>query len=173
MDAGLDTGPMLAREAVPIPAEATTASLTEALAALGARLIVEALAGADALVATPQPAGATYAAKIDKTEAWIDWSQDAGTLARRVRAFDPFPVASTMLRGVPVKLWRAGAGAAAAAEPGTVLAADGRGVTIACGSGALQVTELQRPGGRRLPAREFLAGFPLAPGDRCERPHAE
>jgi methionyl-tRNA formyltransferase len=171
MDAGLDTGPMLLSESVSVSPEATTAELTEVLGALGARLIVQALSGADALIATPQPEGATYASKIDKAEAWLDWSQSSDVLARRVRAFDPFPVASTMLRGVHVRLWRAApVPEAGAASAGTVVAADAGGVGIACGRGVLRVTELQRAGGRRLPAREFLAGFPVQAGDRCSSP---
>jgi methionyl-tRNA formyltransferase len=171
MDAGLDTGPMLLAEAVPIPPDATAGSLTDTLAALGARLIVEALDNVANLTATPQPEGATYAAKIDKKEAWIDWTQPADVLARRVRAFDPYPVASTLVRGTPVKLWRASAVPwSSTADPGTVVAADPGGVTIACGAGALRVTELQRAGFKRLAAREFLAGLPVRPGERCESP---
>jgi methionyl-tRNA formyltransferase len=173
MDAGLDTGPMLLAEAVPIPPDATAGSLTETLAGLGARLIVEALSRARGLVATPQPEGATYAPKIGKSEAWLDWTQPSEVLARRVRAFDPFPGAATLLQGTPVKVWRGVAvPAPAAAPPGTVTDAAAAGVTIACGEGALRVTELQRPGGRRLGAREFLAGFPLRAGARCESPPA-
>ena len=171
MDAGLDTGPMLLAEAVPIPPDATSGVLTETLAALGARLIVEALSRARELVATPQPEGANYAPKIDKSEAWLDWTQPSQVLARRVRAFDPFPGASTVLQGTPIKVWRGAAVAArSAATPGTVTDAAADGVTIACGEGALCVTELQRPGGKRLGAREFLAGFPLRAGERCQPP---
>ena len=171
MDAGLDTGPMLLAEAVPIPPDATSGALTETLAGLGARLIVEALSRVSELVATPQPDGATYAPKIDKAEAWLDWSQSNRVLARRVRAFDPFPGASTSLQGTPIKVWRAAAvSAPSAAAPGTVTEAGAEGVTIACGDGALRVTELQRPGGKRLGAREFLAGFPLRAGERCQSP---
>ncbi|HET9024409.1 MAG TPA: methionyl-tRNA formyltransferase [Burkholderiaceae bacterium] len=169
MDAGLDTGPMLLVEAVPLSPEVTAGALTESLAALGARLIVHALERVNELVATPQPEGATYAPKIGKAEAWLDWTQPSAVLARRVRAFDPFPVASTVLRGAPIKLWRAvPVPARGDAPPGTVTGADAEGVTIACGDGALRVTELQRPGARRLNAREFLAGFPLRVGARCE-----
>jgi methionyl-tRNA formyltransferase len=173
MDAGLDTGPMLLAEAVPIPPDATSGALTETLAGLGARLIVEALSRVHELVATPQPDGATYAPKIGKAEAWLDWSQPSLILARRVRAFDPFPGASTELRGAPIKVWRAVAVAARSAEaPGTVTDASAEGVTIACGEGALRLTELQRPGGKRLGARDFLAGFPLRAGERCQSPPA-
>jgi methionyl-tRNA formyltransferase len=173
MDAGLDTGPMLLAEAVPIPPDATSGALTDTLAGLGARLIVEALSRVHELVATPQPDGATYAPKIDKAEAWLDWSQPESVLANRVRAFDPFPGASTVLRGAPIKVWRAEAvSARSAAAPGTVTDASAEGVTIACGEGALRVTELQRPGGKRLGARDFLAGFPLRAGERCQSPPA-
>jgi methionyl-tRNA formyltransferase len=173
MDAGLDTGPMLARGSLPIEPTATTATLTAELAELGAQLIVEALADPGALRATPQPDGATYAAKLDKREAWLDWTLQATELERKLRAFDPFPVAATLLRDTPVKLWRANVDARhERADPGTVLAADADGVLIACGAGTLRVTELQRAGGRRLPAREFLAGFALASGERCVRPTA-
>jgi methionyl-tRNA formyltransferase len=173
MDAGLDTGPMLLSSAVPIGPDDTTASLTATLAALGARLIVEALAGVESLVATPQPDGATYASKIDKAEAWVDWTQANEVLARRVRAFDPFPVASTILHDTPIKLWRAlPETGGAALPPGTVVGAAASGVTIACGRGLLRVIELQRPGGKRLPAREFLAGFPVRAGERCGSPPA-
>jgi len=173
MDAGLDTGPMLLAEAVPIPPDATSGALTDTLAGLGAHLIVEALSRVNELVAMPQPDGATYAPKIDKAEAWLDWTQPNQVLARRVRAFDPFPGASTLLQGTPIKVWRAVAVAArSAAAPGTVTDAAAEGVTVACGDGALRVTELQRPGGKRLGAREFLAGFPLRAGERCQSPPA-
>jgi methionyl-tRNA formyltransferase len=168
MDVGLDTGPMLSNAVLPIAPNATTATLTAELAALGARLIVAALADINALHATPQSGAATYAAKLDKREAWLDWTLAATALERKVRAFDPFPVASTVLRDTAIKLWRASAEASHAhAAPGSVLTADARGVLIACGDGALRVTELQRAGARRLPVREFLAGFALAPGERC------
>jgi len=173
MDAGLDTGPMLLAEAVPIPPDATSGALTDTLAGLGARLIVDALTRVNELVATPQPDGATYASKIGKSEAWLDWTQPSRVLANRVRAFDPFPGAATVLQGTPIKLWRAAAvSAPSAAPPGTVIDAEAAGVTIACGDGALRVTELQRPGGKRLGAREFLAGFSLRAGERCQSPPA-
>lgn len=174
MDAGLDTGPMLMAESLPIAADDTTATLTDKLARLGARLIVEALAAAAGgrLRATPQPEqGVTYARKLDKSEAWLDWRADATDLARKVRAFDPFPVAAARLDSLELKLWRAEAAAAAgAAAPGTLLAADARGLRIACGVGELIVTELQRAGGRRLRAAEFLAGTRLPIGRRFDLP---
>jgi methionyl-tRNA formyltransferase len=176
MDAGLDTGPMLAAERLPIEPADTTGSLTAKLAALGARLIVAGLRDAQrgALRATPQPVqGATYAAKLGRAEAWLDWRQPAAQLARQVRAFDPFPVACTRVRDVDLKLWSAQAlDVAPGAAPGTIVGADAAGLRIACGSGILAVTQLQRPGGKRLAAREFLAGLPLAVGERCTRPDA-
>jgi methionyl-tRNA formyltransferase len=169
MDAGLDTGPMLLAERIAIGDEDTTGTLTARLAALGARLVVRALHAAERgeLRAQPQPdAGVTYAHKLDKREAWLDWSRCAGELARRVRAFDPFPVACTQARGITLRLWRAAAlDGATRAPPGTVLGADAKGIRVACGEGTLAITELQRPGGRRLHAAEFLAGMPLATGD--------
>jgi methionyl-tRNA formyltransferase len=169
MDAGLDTGPMLAAEPLPIADDDTTATLTGKLAALGARMIVEALAGGSRgeLRAQPQPEqGVTYAHKLDKREAWLDWTQPAQRLACQVRAFDPFPVACGAVRGQVVRIWRAQAQETAAmAAPGTIVGADASGVRIACGSGVLVVTELQRAGGKRLAARDFLAGLPLVAGE--------
>ena len=169
MDAGLDTGPMLLAEPTPILADDTCATLTHRLSAIGARLIVAALRAAETgrLTATPQPAdGVTYAHKLDKREAWLDFTLDAGLLARRVRAFDPFPVACTRHGDTTLKIWRARAlDDDSRAVPGTVLSAQAEGVKIACGRGALLATELQRPGSRRMPAAEFLAGWPLRAGD--------
>jgi methionyl-tRNA formyltransferase len=174
MDAGLDTGPMLISESMPIEADDTTASLTVKLAALGARLIVNALRDIDRLLATPQPAsGANYAPKIDKAEGWLDWSASAALLERKIRAYDPFPGAAAMFGEIPLKLWRARTNADSnAAAPGTVLAANAGGIHVACGEGELVITELQRAGGKRLPAREFLAGTPIHAGDRLTRPFA-
>jgi methionyl-tRNA formyltransferase len=169
MDAGLDTGPMLRAESTVIGSEDTAAALTERLARIGARLIVAALrdAAAGRLIATPQPGdGVTYAHKLDKRDAWLDVALDADVLARRVRAFDPFPVACLRHGDTTLRIWRARAlPEQAAASPGTVLDAGTEGVRIACGRGTLLVTELQRPGARRLPAAEFLAGMPLLAGE--------
>jgi len=165
MDAGLDTGDMLLVEAVAIGPDETTATLHDRLATLGGRLIVEALelAACGGLKPTPQPVeGITYAHKIDKAEAAIDWSQPATAIERRIRAFDPFPGTTAPLGGETIKLWRAHR-VEASGTPGAVLAVTDDGITVACGEGALQLTELQRPGGKRLPARQFLQGHPLAP----------
>lgn len=156
MDAGLDTGDMLLSEATPITDDDTSASLHGRLADLGARLVVQALQHLDHLPATPQPqAGATYAAKIDKSEAVIDWTQPALTIERRLRAFDPFPGCSSTVAGQPVKLWR-GRVLAARGNPGERLPSGEGRLVIACGEDALEVIELQQPGGRRIGARDFV-----------------
>ena len=169
MDAGLDTGPMLLKRVEAIQDDDTTGSLHDRLAQLGADMIVEALrALPGGLTATPQPAdGVTYAAKIGKTEASVDWNRPAAELERAIRAFNPFPGAVATLQQTPVKLWRARA-IDAAGTPGEVLLAEGAGVIVACGEGALCITELQKPGGKRLPAAEFLRGMPIAAGSRFD-----
>ena len=172
MDAGLDTGDMLLVERLAIRPDDTTASLHDRLAPLGGRLIVEALeiAACGGLTATPQPeAGVTYAHKIEKAEAAIDWRDDAATIERRLRAFDPFPGATAVLSGETIKCWRAQV-VDASGEPGRVLAVTDAGVTVACGSAALQLTELQRPGGKRLAAKAFLQGGAPSAGDRFDVP---
>ena len=165
MEAGLDTGPILLQEAILIDACETTASLHDKLAHCGAELIVRALARLP-LPAKPQPsAGVTYAHKIDKAEASIDWQQSATHIDRQIRAFNPFPGAQTTLAGQRLKLWQARPHAGQG-EPGRVLAIERDAIIVACGEGALALSELQKAGGKRLPAREFLAGHPLQPGDR-------
>ena len=174
MDAGLDTGDMLLVKTLPIALDATTATLHDALAALGGQCIVQALAAPDTLVRTPQPAeGITYAHKIEKAEAALDWTLDAEVLARRIRAFDPFPGMTVPLthNGATetLKLWAATAEPLAqTAAPGTVVQADASGVRVACGEGQLCLTQLQRPGGKRLNAADFLRGCPLQPGQRLK-----
>ena len=169
MDAGLDTGDMLLVQTLPIGPQDTTESLHDALAALGARLIVQALQQAQtgALQGVAQAAdGVCYAHKIDKREAALDWTQPATTLARRVRAFDPFPVASSVLGGETIKFWRALAlpPHSRAAQPGEVIAVSAEGVDIATASGVLRATRLQKAGGKPLEAADFLHGFALHPG---------
>ena len=171
MDAGLDTGAMLLVESTAIAPGDTSATLHDRLAALGARLIVEALelAACGGLSPTPQPAdGVTYAHKIDKAEAAIDWALPAATIERRLRAFDPFPGASSALGAETVKLWR-GTSVDGCGTPGEVLAANAAGIVVACGSDALRITELQRPGGRRASAAQFLAGQAVSPGAYFQR----
>lgn len=170
MDVGLDTGDMLLVEKLPIATGATTATLHDQLAALGGRLMVEALeraAGGD-LKPVPQPAeGVTYAHKIEKHEAAIDWAQAAELIVRRVRAFNPFPGASAEVNGETLKIWTAtlGSGAPpAAAEPGSILAVAPEGISVAAMNSIVNIIELQRPGGKRLGVADFLRGFELGPG---------
>ena len=171
MDAGLDTGPMLRWESVDIPPDISAGTLTERLAELGGRLVVETLRalGRGEVRPQAQPAeGVTYAAKVRKSEAWLDWREPASRLAARVRAFDPFPGACGGIAGQTVKFWLAHPvdqpTGAALPPPGTVLAADSAGLVVATGDGALRITRLQRPGGRQIDAREFFAAVPLAVG---------
>lgn len=166
MDEGLDTGAMLIARSLPIHPHDTTASLHDRLAALGAELVVEALRRLpEGLPATPQPdEGVTYAAKIAKAEAAIDWRRPAAQIERTMRAFDPFPGAIGSLRDTAIKCWT-GEVVAAAGAPGEVLAVGADGIVVACGADALRLTVLQRPGSKRLPVREFLAGFPVSVGD--------
>ncbi len=179
MDAGLDTGPILLAQAVDIDPLATGGSLTAELAQLGGRLVVAALhqLALGSLHACAQPSeGVAYATKIAKREAWIDWRQPAHVLEARMRAFDPFPGACSSLLGRQIKIWRARvpdpapSGADSGAAPGTVLASGPEGIVVACGDTALQLIELQRPGGRRLGAAEFVAGSPVPPGARWSTP---
>ncbi len=169
MDAGLDTGDMLLVERLPVAADDTTASLHDKLAVLGGRLIVEALALAARGELQPvkqSTQGVTYAHKIEKHEAAVDWSQPAAVIERRLRAFNPFPVASTTWQGESIKLWQGQVDdtAAPGTTPGEVLAAGPEGITVQCGQGVLRLTELQRAGGKRLPAADFLRGFDLPAG---------
>jgi methionyl-tRNA formyltransferase len=161
MEEGLDTGPMLLVERIAIEDSDTTGSLHDKLAALGGRMIVDALhrMAAGDLPAVPQPEqGVTYAAKISKDEAKLDFALPAEVLARKVRAFNPFPGAQAQAGATTVKLWNAQP-AQGEGRPGQVLSADASGIVIACGEGALRATELQKPGGKRLAAGEFLKGF--------------
>jgi methionyl-tRNA formyltransferase len=171
MDAGLDTGAMIREARTVILPNDTTGTLHDRLAQLGADLVVQALRDLERegrLPATPQPdEGATYAAKIAKHEAALDWRRPADALARQIRAFDPFPGAFGTLDGAAVKFWAAEAlEMPARQEPGAILNVSAEGVVVSCGEGALRLTQLQKPGGKRLPAREFLAGFPLVRGQR-------
>ena len=175
MDAGLDTGDMLLTDVLDIAADDTTASLHDRLADIGGALVVRALADAQAGKLQPVKqldAGITYAHKIEKAEAAVDWQQSAEAIDRRVRAFNPFPAASGQLGADVIKLWRATVESTTHNKPvGTVISADEHGVRVACGEGVLCVTELQRAGGKRLNAAEFLRGFPIVAG-QCFEPHA-
>jgi len=167
MDAGLDTGPVLAQERIPIVSDDDAGALHDKLAVLGAEAIVAALDDIEAgrARAVPQPEdGVTYAAKIDKRDTRLDWSRPASGLERAVRAFRPAPGAFALLDGEPVKIWRASV-VDAGGTPGTVLETEKR-LVIACGEKALAVSELQRAGARRLSAAEFVRGYRLAPGAR-------
>ena len=168
MDAGLDTGDMLLRRAIPIGADETSGELHDRLAALGAQMVNEVL---NALNTRPTPVKqhntqATYAAKISKDEAMIDWHEDAAAIHRKVRAFNPFPGAVTVLAGERIKLWRAQPVALTDGAPGTVCRSPAGPLVIASGKGALNILELQRAGGKRMAAEQFLAGFPIAIGAR-------
>jgi len=167
MDAGLDTGPVLKQANTPIREDDDSGSLHDRLAALGAELIVGMLpeVGSSRAVAVPQPKlGITYAKKIEKCETRIDWARPAVELERAVRAFRPAPGASTMADGIELKIWRVRLVDGRALAPGEV--ADG--LVVGCGLGALQILELQRAGGRRLSASEFLRGHPMPVGARLE-----
>ncbi len=170
LEEGLDTGPMLAQAQTAIAETDTAATLHDRLGKLGAVLLVETLARMErgAVRATPQDhSQASYAAKLHKDEGRIDWRIDAAVLARRVRAFNPWPVAHTALAGQTVRIWMAasepGGGAAA---PGTIVSADASGIHVRCGQGVLRITQLQAEGGKPLAAREFLNGRALPAGTR-------
>ena len=170
MDAGLDTGGMLLMEKVSITSTDTTATLHDRLATLGGRMIVEALelAACGGLQATPQPTeGITYAHKIEKAESAIDWSLPAAVIGQRIRAFDPFPGASTEMNGETIKIWSCEFDSTQSFTDkryGHILCINDDGITVACGQGALRLTTLQRAGGKRLAAADFLRGFDLLPG---------
>jgi methionyl-tRNA formyltransferase len=168
MDAGLDTGPVLLRESVPILDEDTAGSLHDRLADLGGRLVVQALDALEAGRLKPvlQDAEfATYARKLDARELMVNWRESALDTCRRVRALNPSPGAGASLRDVKLKIWRCTA-EPGQGVPGEVLEADAGGLRVACGEGVLSITELQRSGGTRLPCADFLRGFHVATGDR-------
>jgi methionyl-tRNA formyltransferase len=169
MDAGLDTGPVYATEALPILARDTAASLHDRLAELGARLLVDTLPRIAAGALQPRPqaqSGVTYAHKITKREAELDWQRSAVELERQVRAFDPFPVANTRLRNETLRVWSAAVAADAGGGAAGTLALIDEEAIVQCGQGALRLEELQRAGGKRMPARELLRGLALRPGER-------
>jgi methionyl-tRNA formyltransferase len=168
MDAGLDTGPVLLRESIPILDEDTAGSLHDRLAHLGGRLVVQALDALEAgrLKSVPQDSEfATYAPKLEARELSVDWRESALATCRRVRALNPSPGASASLRDVKLKIWRCTT-APGQGAPGEVLEADASGLRVACGEGVLSISELQRSGGTRLPCADFLRGFHISTGDR-------
>ncbi len=172
MDAGLDTGDMLLIDKLPIAPTDTTGQLHDKLAAMGGKMIVDALqlAARGELRPVKQPeAGVTYAHKIEKHEAAIDWNQSADQIVRRVRAFNPFPGANCVLDGEVLKIWDAAVSAGAAPQPtesGEILAVSQEGITVAAMNSKVLLTELQRPGGKRLRAADLLRGFEIKPGMR-------
>jgi methionyl-tRNA formyltransferase len=172
MDAGLDTGPVIERTVVPIAPRDTAGMLTDRLAAAGAEAIVRTLAmlGRGGVLATqPQDAAAaSYAGKIERSEAAIRWNDDAATIDRAVRAFNPTPGAFATLQDATIKIWAAEPTSGSYGTAGRIARADGDCLLVACGHGALQVRELQRAGGRRLSAAAFLAGHPVAAGTRFD-----
>jgi len=167
MEAGLDTGPVLLSESIPIRDEDNAQTLHDRLANLGAGLLMKALDDLEygAAMPRPQPAqGATYAGKVERAEARIDWTRPALEIWRKVRAFNPRPGAASRLRDEELKIWQ-GAPAPHSGIAGTVLEAQPQGIVVACGEGSLRIDELQRAGGRRLSPAEFLRGHPLVPGE--------
>ena len=169
MDEGLDTGPVYRTQAISIARDETASSLHDKLAELGARMIVQSLAGiaSGELKAQPQAAeSASYAHKITREQARIQWVQPAAQIERGIRAFNPFPGAFSHLNQQLIKVWSAKIDAGGVGAPGEVVGVADSGIVVACGSGALQLTELQRQGGKRLPAAEFLRGFPVESGQR-------
>lgn len=172
MEPGMDTGPVIATRQTSIAATDTGGSLHDRLAALGAEVMgepLQAYARGEA-VAEPQPDnGVTYASKLDKAEARIDWHEDAALIERRVRAFDPWPVAHTGCRGQDLRIWSTAVEAAERAEgmaPGRVVAIDADGLVVATGDGALRITQLQPPGKKRQFASEFINGYAVAVGEQ-------
>ncbi len=169
MEQGLDTGPVYLTRKMPILAEDSAGSLHDRLAELGARCIVEALPQIvqGSLSPTAQPVdGITYAHKIAKAEAAVDWQRDAADVDRQIRAFNPFPGAFSQWGGDTVKIWRGTAVDRVAAVPGEILSCSADGIDVACGRGMFRITELQRAGGRRLSAAQFVRGAAPAPGQR-------
>lgn len=164
MEAGLDTGPVLVRASTPISPTDNAGDLHDRLAQMGGALIVSTLAQLP-LIPEPQPdTGITYAAKIEKAEAALDWNLSAAELDRHIRAFNPFPAAQTLFQGTPIKIWRAHP-ITKTGTPGTVLSVDKTGIHVACGAGALCITELQKAGGKRLGSAQFLAGHSIKPNE--------
>ena len=175
MDAGLDTGDMLLLEKLPIGATDTTGTLHDRLAALGGKMIVQALelAARGGLQAIKQPEqGISYAHKIGKAEAAVNWGDSAEAIGRRIRAFDPFPGASSQFAGEAIKFWSYEIDSILkplGMDYGTILSVNESGVSVACGQGVLRLTSLQRAGGKRLAVADFLHGFALRPGMMFDR----
>ena len=173
MEAGLDTGPVLLRREIPILPHDTGGALHDRLAVLGAELLGDGLqhvlGGRPMAPQAQAEHGVTYAHKLDKAEARLDWNDTAQALARKVRAFDPWPVAEATIGGERLRVWRALAHEHAAATPGTLLAASRSGIDIACAQGALRILEVQRDGGRRVSVGDYLNARPDLGNDRERR----
>ncbi len=169
MEAGLDTGPILLEQKIAIASDDTSATLFAKLTTLGSTAIVEALQQFNTLAPqTQSAAGITYAKKIEKSEALINWQESATEIERRIRAFDPFPGCELVLRKEKLKVWRAvTADNALNASPGLVIAITASDFTVSCGEGALRITNVQRPGGKRINAAEFLRANPISIGAQC------
>ena len=171
MDAGLDTGAVLLMSSLPIENDDTAQTLHDKLATLGAVLIGEALdkvVRGELQAQVQNGAEATYAAKLIKTEAQLDWCKSADELARAVRAYNPFPVAHMVVRGETIRIWKAIPEYTAHGLPGEILGADKYGLQVACGTGMLRLQEVQKAGGKRLSVEQFLSGNLLRTGDMCE-----
>lgn len=169
MDEGLDTGVMLLKKSCPVSAQDTAQILHDKLAQLGAEAIIEALCKLQqgSLIGVVQDSTqATYAAKLVKTEAQLEWTQSAVQLERAVRAYNPVPGAYSALNGTTIKIWQASLAEEGQGEPGTVLAVNKDSISVACGLGAINLEVLQRPNGKSLPAAQFMQGFLIKVGDR-------
>jgi methionyl-tRNA formyltransferase len=170
MDAGLDTGPVLLTRSCPISPDDTSGTLFEKLTVTGAQAIVDALEKLPRLQAVVQSAdGVTYAKKIDKAEARIDWSLAAGEIERKLRAFDPAPGCESSLAGEALKIWRARLATTtgdATVVPGTITSVTPQNLTVQCGRGALDLVSVQRPGSRRIAIADFLRGSTIQTGWR-------
>ena len=168
MDAGLDTGPMLMKRSVEITPEDTAGDLTETLSRLGAEMLIEYLRNPEAYPPISQPEGATYASKLSKAEGKIDWTASADKIADKVRAFNPVPGCFCACGDEVLKIWMAFAepGKKTGETPGTVIESSAKGILVACGdSTVLRITRLQRPGGKQLDVRDFIAGHAFSKGE--------
>ncbi|MGH8710426.1 MAG: methionyl-tRNA formyltransferase [Burkholderiales bacterium] len=167
MDEGLDTGPVLMQARLSIAADDTAQTLHDRLAQLGGEAVVRTLRGLERGELQPQPQlqqGASYAGKLGKAEAQINWQKEAVQVERAVRAFNPNPGAYTTLNGETLKIWKARLEDRMSGKPGEIVSVDRRGIVVACGTGAVRIEEVQKAGGQRLQVSEFLSGFALKPG---------
>jgi methionyl-tRNA formyltransferase len=173
MDEGLDTGDILLKKTCAILPDDTAQTLNDRLAELGAEAIIEALhlLEQEKLTGESQDSAlATYAAKLEKTEARVDWHDSAEQIERKVRAYIPFPIAQTLINDTPIKIWQASTRDELSGEPGMILSIEKNAIVVACGRGALCLEMLQRPNAKALPATQFIQGFTLKPGDRFISP---